>query len=360
MTSFYEDSLLNNIINDTVPSCIEIRSASTDDKGISLFATKFFSRGETLYEGKQIIIPNKYKEFTLITDQGTFSLNTETHSVQINETERGLYLFDSFMNHSCNPSTISKSLDLYRYQQVAFRDIHPGDEITCDYNLFEYDCGGKTIETCLCNDISCIKRVAGFRYLSKEHQQSRLEQMDSSVLEAMAADSSNNFFYFPESDLKCPLDRVRIDMHTDPNERSSSYKMIATRDYSKGEVIYSNQSLLVPHDCNIVVVLNNKRIWLENLVHTINRGNGQREFYLFDSFQNHSCEPNTAMHYSPRNTTAQEMDIDVPLSYELVALEDITAEQELTSDYETFDEKLDGTCFECECGSSACRKFIRG
>jgi hypothetical protein len=65
--------------------------------GYGLVATKFFPKGSVIYVGEQLVIPNRYSEFRLIIDNRAdieFLLDTETHSVEISENERWLYLFD--------------------------------------------------------------------------------------------------------------------------------------------------------------------------------------------------------------------------------------------------------------------------
>jgi hypothetical protein len=333
-------------IHQDIPNGLEIKPVSY---GYGIFATKSFCKGSTVYVGQQIVIPNRYAQFRLILDNregAEFNLNTDTHSVQFNDHERWLYLFDSFMNHSDDPTTISRQNHEQRlsntYETVALRDIKPGDEITCDYNLFEYDCHGKVIDECLCNADSCVGRVAGYRFLSIMQQKARIQLVDQEVLVAMGADVSNKFYYIP--DLGCPLDRVRIESTSGNPE---SYRLMTTRAFVRGEIVYSNKSLIFPEDWSIVIELNTKRIWLDKLVHTVNKGNGYREFYFFDSFQNHSCDPNTIMIYH-----------DDQISYDIVAARDIEFGEELTSDYETFDDGLDGTSFHCRCGSSNCRNVI--
>ena len=89
---------------------------------------------------------------------------------------------------------------------------------------------------------------------------------------------------------------------------------------------------------------------VDHLVHTVNKGNGLREFYYFDSFQNHSCDPNTEMVYRPNSNTV----------YDIIALRDISEGEEVTCDYETFDNLgLDGSVFVCECGAANCRGVIK-
>ncbi|EFC48529.1 hypothetical protein NAEGRDRAFT_78553 [Naegleria gruberi] len=332
----------SHTIHETIPEGIAIKAG---EYGFGLFATKFFAKNSSVYVGRQIVIPNVYAEFTLITDQGTFKLNTDTHSVQFNENQRWLYLFDSFMNHSCDPSTISEQTEEMKitnqYAMVALRDINPGDQITCDYNIFEYDCHGKVIEKCCCGSSNCIGRVAGFKYLTLEEQKERIQFVDDEVLQAMAEDPTNKFMFV--KDLKCPIDRVIIQ-----SGPCKGYRMVASRSYKAGETIFKNHSIIFPEDTNIVVELNGKRLWLEKVVHTVKRGNGMREFYGFDTFQNHSCDPNSTMNYITDD------------DYELVAAKDINVGEEITSDYESFDEGLDGTTFECLCESAQCRGTIKG
>jgi len=334
-------------IHQTIPQGVEVKQAQY---GNGVFATRFFSAGSVVYTGTQMVIPNEYAEFRLVINNtgNSYCLNTETHSVQFSVSERWLYLFDSFMNHSCNPTTISRQSlsqkQTNQYQTVALRDIHPGDEITCDYNLFEYDCHGKVIDRCLCGSPICIGRIAGYKFLDPEEQKRRIQLVDTEVLASMHADSTNKFYYI--EDLKCPSERVRIEEVVSDKD-DPHMRMVANRDYGKGEAIFQNESLIFPQDCAIVVEMFGSRKWLDNLVHTVNKGDGLREFYYFDSFQNHSCDPNSYMVYRDDNY------------YELVASKDIKKGDEITSDYESFDDGLDCTSFTCACGSNKCRGIIK-
>ena len=70
-----------------------------------LYATKAFSKGSNLYRARQLTIPNIYKEYDLYLEHNDGSTlivpcDAHTHSVQFSETERWLYLFDGFMNHT--------------------------------------------------------------------------------------------------------------------------------------------------------------------------------------------------------------------------------------------------------------------
>lgn len=329
-------------IHQKVPPGVLVKKAIY---GHGLFASDFFPKGSTVYIGRQLVIPNEFAEFKLVldgTDQ-TFLLNTETHSVEFNEKQRWLYLFDSFMNHSCEPTTFTRQTPDQRlaneYETVALVDINPGDEITCDYNLFEYDCHGKEIEECLCGSINCIGRIAGYKYLSTPEKQLRLPSVEIEVLQALSSDPANKFIYI--SDLKCPKDRVSIETE------SGSFSLAAARDFEKDEIVYTNESLIFEGDCSIVLEIAGERKWLNNLTHTVNRDNGKREFFYFDSFQNHSCDPNTVMIYRTEN------------EYDIIATRKIAKGEDITCDYATFDDKeLDGTSFQCKCGAKICRGFI--
>jgi len=319
-------------IHQTIPDGLQVKKAKY---GHGVFATKFFPTGSTVFIERKFVIPNEYAEFRLVIRNTGDShlLNTETHSVQFSETERWLFLFDSFMNHSCDPTTIMRQTDAQRsrneYQHFALKDINPGDEITCDYNLFEYDCHGKVIDKCLCGSPACIGRISGFRYLSISEQKKRLPLVDREVLLAMSLDPENKFIYI--DDLKCPEDRAQI---VPGQSNKSSLRMIASRSFRKGEVIFGNKSLISPEDHIIVIELFHQRKWLDLRVHTGNVAKGRREFHFFDSFKNHACEPSAELVYREEDGQGA--------IYEMIALRDIAFGDEITSGSEGFDKGLDG------------------
>jgi len=324
-----------------VPDGINIQKASS---GYGLFASKLFLKGTVLYMGKQIEIPNTHNSFNLITNQGTFLLDTETHSVQFSPHLRWLYLFDSFMNHSCQPTTISHQTNEQRergeYSTIALQDIHPGQEITCDYNLFEYDCQGKTINVCMCETEKCIGYVRGFKYLPKEYQKECIQYVENEVLQSMTENNSN-FHYI--SRLDCPS---TVSIIYD----KGCYKLVALQDFSTHDVIYTNTSLLLPKEVEIVVCIENeydeyKKIWLSHEHHTVTRDNGI-EYFGFDTFQNHSCDPNTTMTY-----------LDTNYTYNVIAKKNIIKGDELTIDYSTFAPRT-YIPFECHCQSNHCKGLI--
>lgn len=131
-------------------------------------------------------------------------------------------------------------------------------------------------------------------------------------------------------------------------ESNGGYGLATTRDFACGETIYENDILKI-NDSNQVYMkhIRNDGTYelIDNTTYTINR-NTYREFFYFDSFTNHSCDPN-AEHVYITDTR-----------YKIVARRDIRCGEELTNDYTTFDTDNDADLFECGCNSSNCKRFI--
>jgi hypothetical protein len=123
-------------------------------------------------------------------------------------------------------------------------------------------------------------------------------------------------------------------------------RLISERHYEAGDVIFENTSFIFHQDQRLLLNFKGRLILIDNLIHTVNRGNSLREFYYFDSFMNHSCGPNTIMVYLTSN------------DYQCIALRPIAIGDELTCDYAVFDTQPDGDGFMCECGSPNCRGFM--
>jgi hypothetical protein len=77
--------------------------------GWGLFADRPFRRGEVIYHGCSVTIPHDLNAcFLVITDQGEFETDAQTHSCRKGESDsRWLYGFDGFYNHSCSPNSFS-------------------------------------------------------------------------------------------------------------------------------------------------------------------------------------------------------------------------------------------------------------
>lgn len=331
-------------LKDCVPEGIEIRPTAY---GLGMFVNKHFPAGSIIYTGQARVIPNRFQRFLLETDQGTFPLDTETHSVAISETERHLYLFDAFMNHSCDPSTHSFQFaeSELEYHTMCRVDMKPGDEITCDYNVFEYDCKGKEIFKCECRTKACIGEIRGFKFLTLADKKARISMIDDCVLQWYCEENPN--VKYEVLDSKIP-DSIKIEKIKDAvGDDDPELRMTANKHFQAGDVIFYRQSQFLSEDETVIIKIAGTRMWLGPR-HIVEREGKRFEFFGFDSFQNHSCDPNTIMSYNSDRK-----------SYCLRAVRSIAPGDELFSDYETFDPNIDGVSFMCCCGTTKCRGIVR-
>lgn len=160
--------------------------------GYGLFAAKAFKAGDILYRQHYITIDEEERDYILKTDQGDFTLSTKIHSVIMGEGKRALYTFDSLINHSCDPNTYSLTNPemtlTNEYYQVACKDIEVGEELTCDYTLFDYDCRDKGIVECHCGAANCRKTIRGFKFIPLSEQLELLPRIDISIVNQFLAD----------------------------------------------------------------------------------------------------------------------------------------------------------------------------
>lgn len=181
------------IIFDQVPEGIVLKDCGY---GYGMFASKSFKAGETLYRKNYTLISDEERTFLIRTNQGDFKISTATHSVIMGKGKRALYTFDAHINHSCNPNTYSKTtpemVTNCEYDQVASKDIKEGDELTCDYNLFDYYCPEKNIVECHCGSDNCRKSITGFKGLPLSEQLELLPRVDISIQEQFLEDNPNH------------------------------------------------------------------------------------------------------------------------------------------------------------------------
>lgn len=130
----------------------------------------------------------------------------------------------------------------------------------------------------------------------------------------------------------------------------NGYYIKSLKNFDIGDIIFSNESILfnVSETPIVTVAVNSTIFDLDMLMHTVNRDNNIREFYGFDTFTNHHCDPNTAVILHDQT------------HYDVVAIKKINKGDELFQDYDTFDSKLDKTTFMCNCGFTKCKKIIYG
>ena len=146
--------------------------------GLRLIVTRPYRAGEVIYESPWWTVPDEDHEFmavVIVNNRPEPVTITRMHSVRYDDT-RSLDIPGCFMNHSCDPSSYTRDIVhpgeqfASTYEQIATRDLAPGDEITCDYTLFDWDCDGHTFE-CTCGSANCYGRVAGFVALPRDLQE---------------------------------------------------------------------------------------------------------------------------------------------------------------------------------------------
>lgn len=337
----------NNIIISRIPDSITILQNSF---GFALYSTKKFKKGDFIYNGLMLLVNENeiQDDYNLkIIDHSNnisyYTLNKYKHFVKIND-KRQIYGFDSFMNHSCNPTTICNNLSELSYNVIAFRDINIGDEISCDYALFDYECDGHKISKCECGQLECRGNMEGFINLPIQTQLNLLPFVDNNIYEKFILD--HKLMYFGE--ISSP-DVCEIIC----DEPKNYFKIISKKNFKVNDIIYENSSVIINKDNvyqRILYKLNNKYHIAHSELYII-RSN-YREFLGFDSFMNHSCDSNTKMIYDNLN------------NYKMIATKDIFIGDDLTCNYEKLNnETLQNnyiiTCiFDCNCGASNCKKVI--
>lgn len=345
-------TILNNTINSILPDGITIGENSY---GHALFSTKSFHKGEILYTGHMLLVNedeilNEYNLHIINNDTtnnytlNKYILNKYKHFVKIGN-QRQVYGFDAFMNHSCNPTTICNNISDLSYEVIAFRDINVGDEITCDYALFDYECNGHEISKCECGEENCRGSMNGFVNLPLETQLNLLPNVDNVIFDKFVSDHK----LINVGKIICP-DCCEI-----CESEKTYFKLISKKNFQIGEIIYENESIIIERNNThqrILYSLNNKYYIAHSELYIIRTN--YREFLGFDSFMNHSCDPNTEMIYSGLN------------KYKMIATKNICVGDDLTCDYEklnnncnNFENKYVVTCvFDCNCKSSICKKVI--
>lgn len=326
--------------------------------GHGLISTKCFKEGDVIYSahGYKINVakdaPDETYTMKLLQDNITtsYDISMFLHTVKVSDSSRILYTFDGFMNHSCDPTTVMANEQTLSNGDVTYcaatKDIDVGTELTCDYNLFDYECNGHTF-TCGCKSPKCYGYIGGFKHLPMSKQVELLHTVDEVVRERFATDNPDMIIIHDNKLPSCVSLQI--------SEETGDYSLRFTKNFKKGDIIFEND-ILFTHISNIVLMkLNhssnnnnnnkNKYFLVDNIKHTVNR-RIYREFYYFDIFTNHSCNPNAEMVYTTHS------------KYNMVALRDIDIGDELTNDYTSFDVDNDSEPFECNCKSANCKKMI--
>jgi len=145
--------------------------------GLGLAVTRPVRAGDVIYSSDWFTVPDRPHAYRVRAEVDGAIEEVEvttTHSVKYGDT-RTFDVPGCFMNHACDPTSISIDRapdgadEVTHYDQVALVDLEPGDPITCDYTLFDWDCDGHQF-TCACGSPRCYGRIAGFAGLPPQVQ----------------------------------------------------------------------------------------------------------------------------------------------------------------------------------------------
>jgi hypothetical protein len=179
------------IIHSTVPRGFAIVDNGALE-GKKIIATRDYARGDLLYVASCALLDlspyGQWYELRVYSEEvenkGTgrrrlldarvntdvhYSVDDGHHSPAAGEGGRlrQVYGWDTFMNHSCDANAHFPPLRRTRteshYRAVAIRDIAAGDEVTCDYALFDSSGDGPEIEVCACGAGKCRGKMLGFQ-----------------------------------------------------------------------------------------------------------------------------------------------------------------------------------------------------
>ena len=172
-----------------IPDQIELKPTKNGYMGI--FAKYDFPKGTDIYSHifRQV---SEDAKIILITPLGDVPIDIKAHTVRRADGLRDYFGYDSFMNHSCDPSTISVAYDgdaeINKYYTQAAQDLKAGDEITCNYLLFDWDCDGHAFD-CLCGVAECFGHISGFAGLPFEAQLRFAEHVDDPTFARFVAEA---------------------------------------------------------------------------------------------------------------------------------------------------------------------------
>ncbi len=122
-----------------------------------------------------------------ISDEGYIPVTFNEHMLRV--ANIGMYFsYNCLMNHSCDPSTMAictmspdKDAQLpfrYLYDQIALRDMVAGDEITCNYLLYNETVNDFNGFACSCGSKNCFGYIGGFDNLPPEKQKELAPERD--------------------------------------------------------------------------------------------------------------------------------------------------------------------------------------
>ena len=128
----------------------------TSYKGKGLFANKLIMKDELIFDWTGGIIYTAEQALDLPPEAVNHAVQIAPHQ-WIDTVGIG-----RISNHSCEPNAGFSGL----FHLVAMRDIHPGEEITWDYDMTENS--NWVLKECKCGAKNCRNTIRGFRFLPEE------------------------------------------------------------------------------------------------------------------------------------------------------------------------------------------------
>jgi SET domain-containing protein len=119
---------------------VKTRLAASDIHGIGLFAAEFIREGTVVWESHpDLDIRLTEEQISGLAEP----CREQTRKYSYREKQTGLYVLCGddarFFNHSARPNCLDVFTDEGRDLTLAARDIEEGEELTCDYALFDLD-----------------------------------------------------------------------------------------------------------------------------------------------------------------------------------------------------------------------------
>lgn len=132
------------------------------------------------------------------------------------------------------------------------------------------------------------------------------------------------------------------------------HRLISKKTFTAGDIVFQNTSQYVPAGTTVIATFavhptgDVVTKTLSEVDHSINRENIWREYFGFDCFSDHSCDPNTETKWLTKT------------DYIVIALRDIQIGDPITCDYTSFiNATSDDAEFVCACNSPKCKGIIK-
>lgn len=197
-----------------------------DDMGYGVFATKEIPKGTIVYvqDFLEIIVP---LESSLANNAVYHEILDKYAYVNSNGEHVLSWDFARYINHSCNPNSISTGYGF----EVAVRDIQPGEEITDDYGLFNM----RGVMSCGCASDACRKHIsAGDFEIHDERWDTMareaihfINSVEQPLLHFLDRETHNNLFtYINTGENYHPVRQLELKMTNDMSYKTMSDKQL--------------------------------------------------------------------------------------------------------------------------------------